>query len=199
MPRYKEDEREEVRGKTRQLLLEAAIEEFGREGFDKANVNRISKNAGFAKGTIYNYFESKRIIMLALIDEIADAHIDYVRGEVLEEENSKNRLERFFEAGFRWASDNLLQGLTMINMLYGPDEEFKKNMFSAYQPMFELLGRDIIAQGLSQNEFRNVDPTSTASLLMLIYLGVASQVNEEGKPWVNATEVADFVSHALIK
>jgi AcrR family transcriptional regulator len=199
MPRYKDEEREQVRGETRQRLLNAAIEEFGREGFEKANVNRISQNAGFAKGTIYNYFESKRMLMMALIDEIADAHIDYVREQVFEEQEPGDRLERFFVAGFEWVTNHLDQGLTMINSLYGPDQEFKRYMFYAYEPMFELLGRDIIAKGFSRGEFREVDPTSTASLLMMMYLGVASQVDEGGKPWVSSVEVADFVSHALRK
>jgi AcrR family transcriptional regulator len=74
MPRYKETDRQESMGRTRQLLLQAATAEFAREGYAGANINRISRAAGFAKGTIYNYFPSKRALMLALMDEIARAH-----------------------------------------------------------------------------------------------------------------------------
>lgn len=197
MPRYKEEEKDQVKGETRQMLIEAAIEEFAREGFERANINRISTKAGFAKGTVYNYFESKRMLMMALIDEIAEAHIEYVRERVVEVDLPGERLQRFFNAGFEWVRDNLAMGQTMINTLYGPDAEFKKYMFYAYEPMFELVGKDVIALGLSKGQFREVDPRSTASLLMMTYLGIASQVNEEGEPWVNADEVADFVSHAL--
>lgn len=197
MPRYKEEERDQVKGETRQMLIEAAVEEFAREGFERANINRISIKAGFAKGTVYNYFESKRMLMMALIDEISEAHIEYVRDRVVEQDNPGERLERFFRAGFEWVRDNLPQGQTMINTLYGPDAEFKKYMFYAYEPMFDLIGKDIIALGLSKGQFREVDPRSTASLLMMTYLGIASQVNQEGEPWVSADEVADFVSHAL--
>jgi len=75
MPRHKDAEREQVMSQTRQLLLEAAAEEFAREGYAGANINRISRAAGFAKGTIYNYFSSKRALMLALIDAIAETHL----------------------------------------------------------------------------------------------------------------------------
>ena len=78
MPRYKETERQEMRGQTRQMLLQAATAEFARQGYAQANINRISQSAGFAKGTVYNYFVSKRALMLALINEIARAHLDYV-------------------------------------------------------------------------------------------------------------------------
>ena len=43
----------------RQRLLEEAAVHFARNGFDRANVNSIAVDAGFAKGTVYNYFSSK--------------------------------------------------------------------------------------------------------------------------------------------
>jgi AcrR family transcriptional regulator len=56
MPRYKESERQQAQSETRQLLVQAAIQEFARQGYERANINHISRAAGFAKGTIYNYF-----------------------------------------------------------------------------------------------------------------------------------------------
>ena len=43
----------------RQRLLEEAAVHFARDGVDRANINSIAVAAGFAKGTIYNYFSSK--------------------------------------------------------------------------------------------------------------------------------------------
>lgn len=68
--------REKVRSESRQRLLQAATVAFAQEGYVGANINRISRAAGFAKGTVYNYFPSKRALMLTLIDTIAEAHID---------------------------------------------------------------------------------------------------------------------------
>ena len=62
-----------------------------------AYVSTASKAAGFAKGTIYNYFPSKRALMLALIEETAAYHLDYITTRVLEEDHPARRLERFFD------------------------------------------------------------------------------------------------------
>jgi AcrR family transcriptional regulator len=51
---------------TRRCLLEAADKAFSRAGYLGANNNTISNIAGYAKGTIYNYFPGKRSQMLAL-------------------------------------------------------------------------------------------------------------------------------------
>ena len=56
MPRPPKNTREQVLNQTRQQLLQAAAEEFAGRGYSGANINRISLAAGFAKGTIYNYF-----------------------------------------------------------------------------------------------------------------------------------------------
>lgn len=199
MARYKESERETVLSETRELLLQAAAEEFAHRGFGGANINRISQIAGFAKGTIYNYFSSKRALMLTLIGETAEAHIDFIVSQALEEEDPSRRLERFFEAGFAFVSNHLAQSRVMVNNIYGPDLEFKQQMYQAYQPLFQFVGRDIIATGVSRGIFRQVDPDATAVLLMTIYLGTGSQVDEDGTPWLDPREVAAFALNALCK
>jgi len=56
---------------TRQRLLQTAAELFARDGFEGASVDRISVEAGFAKGTVYNYFPSKDALFAAVIEEAA--------------------------------------------------------------------------------------------------------------------------------
>jgi len=197
MARHKDAERDQVAGETRQLLLQAAAEEFAREGFGGANVNRISRAAGFAKGTIYNYFDSKRALMLALIDETARAHVDFVAGWVRQEQDPRRRLAAFFEAGFAFIESYLAQGLVMIQTLYGPDLEFKERMYAGYQPMFGLVGQEIVAAGIAQGDFRPVDAGVTGTLLMTLYLGAGSQIGPDGRAWMDPGEVATFAWHAL--
>jgi AcrR family transcriptional regulator len=197
MPRYKEDDRERAMSETRSALLDAAAEEFALEGYNGANINRISQSAGFAKGTVYNYFESKRALMQGLITDTAALHLGYIADRVMEAEQADKRLEIFFSAGFDFVSNYPARGQAIVNNLYGPDAGFKEEMYLAYLPMFELVGRDIIALGVGQGIFRPVDPPTTANLVMLVYLGIASQVSPEGTPWLETHLVADFALRAL--
>lgn len=197
MPRHKDKDKDEIMSETRSLLLQAATSEFAREGYANANINTISKNAGFAKGTIYNYFDSKRTLMLELIVEIANGHLEFMSQQVLQEEDPALRLERFFEAGFAWVTNNLAQGRVLFTTLNGPDMEFKTSMYEAYLPMFQLVAQDILALGIEQGIFRQVEPVSTANLIMNIYLGTGSQVNERGEQWFPPKQVSDFCLQAL--
>jgi len=198
MARYKESERKNVLSKTRRLLLEAAAAEFAREGYHGANINRISTAAGFAKGTVYNHFPSKKALLLALIEDIAGNHYDFIAERVGQEDDPAGRLEQFFAAGFAFVVTYPTHARVMINTIYGPETEFKMVAYQAYQPLFQLVGSEILGAGMAQDIFRPVDAGATAGLLMTIYLGTASQVDEEGNPWMDPQQVADFAQHALL-
>jgi AcrR family transcriptional regulator len=197
MPRHKDSERDQVLSETRQLLIEAATKEFACKGYAKANIDRISRAAGFGKGTIYNYFDSKRALMVAVIDSLSSAHVDFIAEAVQQESDPVRRLACFYKAGFAFVTDHFAQLQVMINTIYGPDAEFKEYLYNAYQPMFQLVGREIVAAGIAQGAFRPVDPASTALLLMTIYLGTSSQVDERGRIWQDPAQIADFCWHAL--
>ncbi len=197
MPRIPKTEREETLQTTRRKLLDAAAEEFARKGFAEANINHISTASGFSKGTIYNYFESKQALVLALIAEAGALHVDYIAEQVRRESDPIRRLARFYQAGFRFVEEHPVYARFLINTLYSPGAELQAAMFHAYQPMFQLVAQDILAPGIEQGAIRRVDPVETANLLMTIYLGTASHVDEQGKVFMNPQKVADFVLHAL--
>jgi AcrR family transcriptional regulator len=199
MPRHKDLERNQVMSETRRLLLDAATVEFAREGYNGANINRISRAAGFAKGTIYNYFPSKRALMLALIDLIAASHHQFLAEQVREEEDPTRRLQRFLQAGLEWIAQNLSQGKVMLTMLNGPDAEFKLRMWQGYQAMHQLIINDILAPGVQLGLFRQLDPGATAGLLMTLYLGIGSTVDEEGKSHLAPEWIAEFILDGLRK
>ena len=197
MARHKEAEREKITAGTRRALLGAATQEFARGGYDAANINRISLAAGFAKGTIYNYFPSKRALMSALLDDFAQSHFETLAGAVRAVDDPRKRLKNFFETGFDFVAKNLAPARVMVNTIYGPDEEFKVHLYQAYVPMFEFVAAEILTPGVEGGCFRPLDPVATASLLMTIYLGTASQVTDEGAFFLDAAQVIEFSLHAL--
>lgn len=199
MARHKESERKKITSETRRALLDAATQEFARGGYEAANVNRISLAAGFAKGTIYNYFPSKRDLMLDLIDDIAAEHVRIIMDRVGQVADPEERLAVFFDAGFGWVVEETDKARVMITMLYGPDNQFRTHMYQAYLPLFQFVAEEIISHGMEQGRFRQVGPMATAGLLMTIYLGTSSQTDEAGRTWLDPQQVADFAIHALRK
>jgi AcrR family transcriptional regulator len=56
--------------RTRQRLLDAAEDIFGKKGFENASVYEITQRAGVAQGTFYIYFPDKKSIFTELVKEL---------------------------------------------------------------------------------------------------------------------------------
>lgn len=53
-------------------ILNAAIQEFARKGFENASTNEMVKEAGISKGLLFHYFKSKKQLFLFLFDYFID-------------------------------------------------------------------------------------------------------------------------------
>ncbi len=197
MVRVKEGERQELKEKTRQRLLEAAAVEFAHAGYPGANINTISTAAGYAKGTIYNYFPSKLALLLALIDATAKEHLDFMLEKSRPETDPRQRLERFFQAGFEFVALHFHEASVLFNSLNSSDETLKAHIFEVYQPLIQFLAGEILLPGIQQGVFRPVEPSPTALLLMTIYMGTSSQHDAQGHPWLDPLQVVGLVLDGL--
>ncbi|MCB9233997.1 MAG: TetR/AcrR family transcriptional regulator [Bacteroidia bacterium] len=68
---------EEIREKSKEKLVYAALELFATHGYDRVSVSQIAKHAGVSKGLVYNYYASKEDLVQAIIETYMEV------GEVL--------------------------------------------------------------------------------------------------------------------
>jgi AcrR family transcriptional regulator len=64
----------------RNLILDAATEAFGRQGFEATRMDDVAKAAGVAKGLVYKHFPSKDALFEALVDRQGRAYAAQLRG-----------------------------------------------------------------------------------------------------------------------
>jgi AcrR family transcriptional regulator len=82
MPAAAPETRAERGARTRRALLDSAQEAFLEQGLDAASVDRIARGAGFTKGAFYTHFDSKRALVLALLDERFSTQIERFRDKL---------------------------------------------------------------------------------------------------------------------
>jgi AcrR family transcriptional regulator len=67
-----------LREKTEERILMAALRLFSRHGYAAASVRMIAKEAGISLGLMYNYFESKEVLLMTLFTQsMADIRSTY--------------------------------------------------------------------------------------------------------------------------
>ncbi|WP_077965992.1 TetR/AcrR family transcriptional regulator [Ensifer adhaerens] len=63
-----------------EVLVEATARVLIKEGFDRANTNRIADEAGVSIGSLYQYFPSKEALVIAVIERHKSEMVDVLRG-----------------------------------------------------------------------------------------------------------------------
>jgi AcrR family transcriptional regulator len=62
----RQERKERITEQRRQQILDAALTVFSRKGYGEATIPDIAQEAGTAVGTIYNYYASKRDLLLSI-------------------------------------------------------------------------------------------------------------------------------------
>jgi AcrR family transcriptional regulator len=90
------------REQTRQRLLDAALQIFAHNGFERATVDEIVREAGFSKGAFYVHFDSKEDLFWEMLSERIEAQKETLSHAIEPSigiaENQRRLLEAFFDA-----------------------------------------------------------------------------------------------------
>jgi AcrR family transcriptional regulator len=157
----------QTKADTRARLLEAAAEAFARSGLDGANINEISQAAGFSKGTVYGYFESKEALFLAVVEE-ACARTVAEAPQVDEHASTAERLRAVLSSDVEWARQHPAFEQVLVRELFGAKPELYERVVAAAAPYVERVA-EILRDGVERGEVRGDVP---ADQLALIFTGL---------------------------
>lgn len=99
--------REEKSALSRQRILDAAMEEFARNGYSSASMNTICAENGISKGIIYHYFSDRDELYLLCVERCFGEITEYLREAARSLSGAPERkLEAYFDARLRFFSGN---------------------------------------------------------------------------------------------
>lgn len=123
----------------RERLLEAAAAEFARIGFDRANLDTITRTAGVAKGTVYLYFTNKAALFNAVLQELRGRLEAKLAGARPAGDDPDAMLRSFIRAHMALAdtAPDLFRCYT--SALFGVNREFQSDALSIFAWQTSLL------------------------------------------------------------
>lgn len=68
--------RSRIQMRNRRLILDAALEEFSRDGYGGATLDAIARGAGLSKPNLLYYFEGKTEIYVTLLSQLVETWLD---------------------------------------------------------------------------------------------------------------------------
>jgi AcrR family transcriptional regulator len=138
-------------------ILEAAFEEFSRNGYAATTLDQVAQRAGVTKGTIYVYFESKEHLFISMMKELTKPTMDSVMEMFERHEGSTADLLRD-QFGFIYR--NIVDDgrrREVVRMLIAEAPRFPelsdRYHEEIHRPCFALLERTI-QRGIERGEIR---------------------------------------------
>jgi AcrR family transcriptional regulator len=86
------------RDERRAQILDAAAEVFAERGYEATSIDEVAEAAGISKPVIYDHFDSKKDLHIALIDKQTDDLLEFWRDRVSGERSLDRQLAVGFDA-----------------------------------------------------------------------------------------------------
>lgn len=184
-----------------EVIYEAALAEFSKNGYDLASTNKIVNSIDISKGTLFNYFGNKRNLYIFVVKKV----LDFLTPIFLED--IKNLSSDFFERISQVSAAKLkltLQYPEESNILlesFGTKfEDFKKELQSEYDKYVSLSNK-LLLDELDFSKFKpGIDVQVVFNMLLFIGEGFSKQITTLYKSdYKKILENRDFIQEEYNK
>ena len=153
----------------RQEILAAAVRIFADKGYANATTREIADEADMAEGTLYNYFNGKREILLSIFDD-AEALIETVllEGEELE---GREAMVDMFERGLSISESRLPFTRILLTEAMVDDSVLQKFVWDLLQRVHGRLEL-VVAERIAVGAFRPIDSGLCARMVLGMFFAV---------------------------
>jgi AcrR family transcriptional regulator len=160
---------------TRRRLLEEAVRQIGRNGYEGTSLESVAGAVGVRKQTLLYYFPSKDVLLEACVAETSQRVAGALSGALEAETSSSRKAEAVIHTIFQLAEEwpEFPPFLREASRL-GP--EVIERFASVLEPL-RLRALGFLSRGMSEGEIRRQDP---ALLLFTLYTAVVGTITEAG-------------------
>lgn len=141
----KQEEKTEL---TKERILQAAIQEFGTNGYAASTLNAICSNHGISKGLLYHNFDGKDGLYLASVSRCFSSVTEYLKSKDLQDD-----LEGYMHMRFQYFSQNPHLARVFFEAMLQPPTALSAQIRELRKD-FDSLNRRIYQTALSKIKLR---------------------------------------------
>ena len=189
----------------RQVITDAAIEEFADYGLENASTNRIVANSGISKGSFYQYFEDKQDVFMYLLTVLEQEKLEFFKGKHPPSTNMDTfgYFRWMIKTGMEFNSSHPLLTQAISRVMFG-EGMYYGNTFADVRERTAQGLRAMIGQAIANGE---VDPSVDVDLAVMIMEtwsnAISTYVLNEGMKqkdimkWVRSPQVQERIDKML--
>jgi AcrR family transcriptional regulator len=165
-PRLTRKERE--RQRVRRDILDAALAVFARSGYHRATIEDIARQAGYATGSIYNYFKNKQHLFTSLVQQVFEQMRERLDGVF----DAGDDFETTFEAMLDVAASFSADTANANRFLFDPQSHAgfaSEDLHTFMEDQFwHIMGQftGLVQKGIDEGALRPQEPSVAAHALL---------------------------------
>jgi len=163
----------------RALILTAAIEKFGKDGYEHTKWATIADQVGIGQTALYHYFESKAHCLLTIMSLELRRSLEAVREATADVDRADQALEAAIAVAYDVSPREVLQMRILqshMDMLATPrpseKEEVEREKARALVRDIESEWTGLIGRGMASGDFPKRDAHAMATLVLAIVVSV---------------------------
>jgi TetR/AcrR family transcriptional regulator len=131
---------ERLKKEKQEKIMHALIDEFANAGYDMASTNKVAKNAGIAKGSLFKYFGSKEHMFFHIADHVLSHYVEAVKSVIpLLPRDLLERFRTFQEKSIGMMGNNPAEYRFLMMVMKNSGEELRKKWDPVTGEVFEQL------------------------------------------------------------
>jgi len=182
-------------------IIKAAGEVFSMKGFHRARVEEIARLAGIGKGTVYEYFKSKKHLFIEVIKYFSSNFLEDFKVAARQGKDYREKLENALGLLVNVLHDSSVFFELLMRDHWEMDEKLYQWMTSVRREATKVI-EDILREGMESGKLRDISPRIPAmilieSCLMVLFPGALEGDGE--KPDEIKNTVIDVVINGISK
>lgn len=168
-------------------ILKAALSVFSTRGYGESTISNVAAAAGVGVGTIYNYYEDKRDLLISLVQKLLISEglikiLDKMTGQ-----SSRDFMDSLLEERLEFGFEN---AQTILFLMFEIQRDAKLRRQYVRQVVAPLLARieDYILLQVRRGAFRNVDEKIIARTMTGAIIGsmILYRLEQHNSPFKKA-------------
>lgn len=180
---------------TREDILEAAAQVFREKGFHGASMNDIADAVNLQKASLYHHVSSKQEILLEILVRALQMLLDRISPITTETIPTDEKLRRMIHEYMQILAENG----DLATVLLFEHRALERRQRARHVPSrdrFELLWRDVLAEGVEKRVFKCDDIALTVRAMLGLMNWTITWYRPDGEK--NIEQIADDYSNLLL-
>lgn len=161
--------RERERNQRRQEILDAARYVFAEKGFADATLDDVAMRAEFGKGTLYNYFENKEALFVAVLEDSFQTLMAIARQALNADVAFAEKVDRFVRGVLTYFFHNL----EWVQLIMRESHHLRMSnpLMHLMPQLLQMLADTIAAEQRRRKVIGSVEAMGLASVLFSLVIG----------------------------